>query len=436
MSKYISGKEIINEWGIKPIELLEIIVKEGLQPHDQFKEQLAPPDVRWRIQEIEEHKAEIFVGSNDIKFLDSDIRQFESSMHYYRKRNPPQPSDLGKIGRCQQYILKKTREKDDIISKGVTLKNKIKLHLEYLELCCSRNSRKDLYSWENFGLDTLPLNMLGYQPDEAKAEILKQISSQETLYPQPEVEKIITSKKIWIKKQPTSGDQKGIGGSDHTYSYLENSLILEGDYWTVHYNDSRVMLRNLERLRYIIHLLDKPNNEFYPNDLICLVKGQKVNADKNYANMTREQLEEEGLSLFELPIEELSDKDKEGIENQVHALWNKLLEAKNDCNEAAIKEAEENWKTMNNHFYNEYGIKVGFTPKGPIFKQRSRLTKDAEKDRINVTKNINNAIKDIKKKLPQLASHLKKTIHTGATCGFLPDQDTSFKWNISGGASP
>ncbi|MBW2173914.1 MAG: hypothetical protein JRF64_04595, partial [Deltaproteobacteria bacterium] len=67
----------------------------------------------------------------------------------------------------------------------------------------------------------------------------------------------------------------------------ENAFLFEGDFWAVYYNGNRTQFRDLERLRYVIHLLDKPRREFYANELISLVKGQRANAGKGGVKVER-----------------------------------------------------------------------------------------------------------------------------------------------------
>lgn len=90
----------------------------------------------------------------------------------------------------------------------------------------------------------------------------------------------------------------------------ENYFYLNGDYWEIGYKGQLTKLRNLERLRYIIHLLDNANTEIYSHDLVNLVKGQRQEVNNDYTEMGEERLETEGLSLEDIYIPKLSEEEK------------------------------------------------------------------------------------------------------------------------------
>jgi hypothetical protein len=166
-------------------------------------------------------------------------------------------------------------------------------------------------------------------------------------------------------------------------------------------------------------------------DLVRIVKGPSGDSDSVYSAMSEEQLEEEGLELKDIEIEELSDTDKEGLENRAYEAWSAITKAKKSNDIEQIKKKQEEFEIVKNHFSNEYGLKVLSSSKGLKFLiVRSKASQDVDKIRSNVTKNIRNAIKkDIEPNFPQLAVHLNQSISTGLTCKYNPNPHIN--WEIS-----
>ena len=55
-------------------------------------------------------------------------------------------------------------------------------------------------------------------------------------------------------------------------------------------------------------------------------------------------------------------------------------------------------------------------------------TRDAERARVNVTRQITSVVKRIAEHHPVLGRHLDTTIHTGALCSYTPDTRLSARW--------
>ena len=52
-----------------------------------------------------------------------------------------------------------------------------------------------------------------------------------------------------------------------------NRFILKGDFWEIAYYGNETNIRDLERTKYIVRLLETPNKDFHCHELILLVKG-------------------------------------------------------------------------------------------------------------------------------------------------------------------
>ena len=72
-------------------------------------------------------------------------------------------------------------------------------------------------------------------------------------------------------------------------------------------------LRDLERIRYIIHLLDNPGVEFSSHRLTSLVKGNEPQPDQNFDKLSEEQLQKEGLTQDEILTNGATKEDYEEL---------------------------------------------------------------------------------------------------------------------------
>ena len=157
--------------------------------------------------------------------------------------------------------------------------------------------------------------------------------------------------------------------------------LVNGDYWEANYKGERTNLQNLERIRYIIHLLDNPGVEIASHDLVSLVKGVEAEQDEVYGELSQEQLEAEGFSLVDLEIEGLSQREKDGMDNQIHDEWDRLERAKESGDPSRIDEANRKWKILKRHLLNEYGIYMNFSSKGVRFTNKPKFLSFAFSDK-------------------------------------------------------
>ena len=204
----------------------------------------------------------------------------------------------------------------------------------------------------------------------------------------------------------------------------KNSFRLSGDFWEVRYKGQSVLLKNLERIRYIVHLVEKPNKEFSARFLVSLVKKNRPWTTEKYDKLIDEQLRGEGFGHGADLSTELPKEEFENLKKIAYRLWNKTSIAPDDEN------AKADWARCKGYMQ-EYGVLVKERHDDLIFTSKSRLNEDAEKARSNVQKRVAAAIKDIRKKLPPLADHLQDKISTGKVCVYKIDSDNQLNWDIS-----
>ena len=79
-----------------------------------------------------------------------------------------------------------------------------------------------------------------------------------------------------------------------------NSYRQEGEYWVIVFDWKIIRLKNTKGLRYIAHLLSKPNHLVRVLDLAAMENKQRIDYDYNHSNMNSEQLGMEGLRKSDL----------------------------------------------------------------------------------------------------------------------------------------
>jgi hypothetical protein len=196
-----------------------------------------------------------------------------------------------------------------------------------------------------------------------------------------------------------------------------NSFILKGEYWSICYEGSdEVNIKNLERIRYIVHLLEKPHHPFSAFELKRLVKGEWHETDiesENEKDQRKMNALDVGLSIEGSQAEILSDEELKRFENMMFDFWDKLEAAKDTGNEEKVSNAQQEYNEGAKYLFDEYGLKIVSSSKGPSFKKFFRSAKEANNVRLSVKGQIDKARADFKKPLPKLWEHLKGHIHTG-----------------------
>jgi len=226
-----------------------------------------------------------------------------------------------------------------------------------------------------------------------------------------------------IKEKKPPKQSEPIKEKEPLKETVQNAFCRNGDIWEINFEGKKTKFKDLERIRYIPHIIGNPNKQFNPLELKALVKKIKPEIgeeQEEYSKLNKEELEKEGLSFVDLDIEGLTKEDKIKLENIVYDIWDKLQKAKNPQN-------EKEWKALAYTIFNEYGTKIISTKTGPRFKHLPRLKNEAENARVTVRHQIVKAIKEIKKELPELAEHLKEYISTGKIISYNNPEPNTWK---------
>jgi hypothetical protein len=251
--------------------------------------------------------------------------------------------------------------------------------------------------------------------------------------------------KTITENKSSPGIASAIEATDHLIKDKKNVFKRAGKNWLIKYEGESATFPDYERIRYIVHLLNKPWVQISVIDLFEAVKKENI-SDKiegksdaiksarvereEWRNLPEEKLHERGLSLTDLSIDGLTEENKDKFEDLGYGFLQKLKDAKKNKNQPMIDRAEKELENYKKHLLNEYGIKAYVSSKGINFIQKKRPGPETEKARKNVLNQINSAIADIKKEIPSLAQYLRKNINTGTECTYRPDDSNPIDWHI------
>jgi len=412
MSNWISGNDLIAYWEIEDFELFDFL-KKGLQPYSRLGKKVVDSDSleRGRRESIEE--------------IESNLRAGKTSGYgmfgYDFFSGIPKPLTKKRIKPNAKWIyasqsLEILNPPEDCILMSFTRPknaNEAYAASEKVKYFLFKKDEVSVFA-EKHGYPRLDIAV-------------------EMPVAHKEKEESLTSLSPSVPDSPTSSKKKASVSEDN-----RNAFILKGDFWSVYYAGNDSNIKNIERIRYIVYLIDRPNHPFYANALRSLVKGRPFFSDDcedseaqpiEHAGFSNEEQGKEDFTLSDMPIENLSDEDKKALEQTMDKVWGGLTAAEKDGNEVRIKKAKQNFNDAKTHMYNEYGLKTYSSAKGPSFNWHAKLTNDAEKVRVGVTKQISNGIKHIRKTIPNLADHLERDIETGTQCIYHPDPNHP-KWRV------
>jgi len=194
------------------------------------------------------------------------------------------------------------------------------------------------------------------------------------------------------------------------------ALCLVGDYWTVAFEGDRFQVKDQKGLRYLHHLLSHPGREVHVLDLVALADGQAA------ATVRRSEAQQHGVELDGGAAPELLDERAlQAYRRRLRELNAEIAEAEahNDAGQVARLRQESE---MIGNELNRASGRGG----------RSRKLPDAlERARLNVTRALRTAQRQLGQHSSELGRHLARTLRTGQSCCYDPGPETSIVWETS-----
>ena len=195
----------------------------------------------------------------------------------------------------------------------------------------------------------------------------------------------------------------------------------EGEFWTIIFNGETIHLKDRKGLRYLSSLLREPGREFLAADLIRILdRPQTSPVGHIYGQMSAEQLDEEHLITTDLGDAGviLDSLAKAEYKQRLDDLREELEEVNQNMDPGQAERAQNEIDTLTDYLINAMGFG----------RQDRKAASAADRARLNVTKTIKAALKEIAKGNPLLGRYLASTIQTGRFCSYNPDPDHLIPW--------
>lgn len=204
-----------------------------------------------------------------------------------------------------------------------------------------------------------------------------------------------------------------------------NLFHLDGDIWTITYEEQTVRLRDIKGLTYIRHLLRHPGQEFHASSLIAVdsaIGTENSGAKEELGRLTRDQLAERNLSSggFADAGEFLDSQAKAEYARRLGELREQLEEAQEFRDEERIAAAQDEIDTLSRELSRAVDLHG----------RDRRANSPSERARLSVTRAIKVAIERVAKRHPSLARHLTSAIKTGTFCRYSPVPDKPVSWRF------
>ena len=194
-----------------------------------------------------------------------------------------------------------------------------------------------------------------------------------------------------------------------------NAFRREGEFWTVVYEGSLVRLRDSKGLRYLATLLASPGREFHVIDLAQ--EHRETSAPPGQWRRSASGELEPRPDLGDAG-EMLDATAKAAYKARMEDLQAELDEAEslNDPARAAAAREEIDF------IASELARAVGLGGRD------RRAASHAERARLNVTRAIRAAMRNLDRANPALGRHLSSTVRTGRYCSYTPDPRAEIAW--------
>ncbi len=454
MPDWYSWKDLLHRWNKKDFELLEYLNQE-LQPYSKYGEPVYCPQFCLP-GKIVEKLSSIDNGSTpnlDWHFFampssDDEIEKLISLLETTRFKRDNVLEIEKKAGLCEQtkiplkwlngchlmerwgidaFELGKLIFEHDLPAYDAKMLRSIRTNLEPHEL-----EEENQLTREDFG-------RVADAPKKKQMEFMARIRFKPFEVEKYEKEnKDLFNERGIVPSLPKETDILGKSPRSDTPAdqIPDNYFRNKGDFWEVMFEGKEVQLRDLKRLHYIIHLLERPYEDIGVDKLDELVNKSDVlprsedEIYEAYDGMTEDQLDEEGLRIVDSHEAEISQEELGRLVNQMELCYENLFFVKKKGKPEQIKEKQQQKDFFRKHCRDRYGIFFFQKKNGELdYKIKKRPKKEIDTIRTNIKTNIVNAIKDLEDKHKSLAKHLDRYIDTGVICTYRPPD--GIYWDIT-----
>lgn len=213
------------------------------------------------------------------------------------------------------------------------------------------------------------------------------------------------------------------GELQNSSSSVTHIFRREGEYWTLKYQGTLRLLKDVKGLHYIALLLRHPGREFHVLDLVNIADGQPESSPPHaLASLSEEQMKEYSLSVGYLgDAGTLTDKKaQQAYRERLEDLQDQLEEAQRFNDPGRTAKLQE-----------EIGFLIDeLTAARGLGGRDSKAASVAERARLSTTKAIKAALRKIGDNHSSLGHHLTLSVRTGTYCSYEPDSIHSMNWDL------
>jgi len=189
----------------------------------------------------------------------------------------------------------------------------------------------------------------------------------------------------------------------------ERSIRREGDYWTIVWGGLTLHFKDSKGFRCLARLLAEPHVEVHALEL---AGGELAGSATMLATSRATSLRYGDVG----PI--IDHRAKAEYRARLHELDEEIDEAKDRGDIGRAERAEEEKLALVRHLASALGLGG----------RDRKLPSPGERARVNVTRTIRAAIKNIERSHPALGGHLRASIRTGTFCSYRPDPGVPDRW--------
>lgn len=186
----------------------------------------------------------------------------------------------------------------------------------------------------------------------------------------------------------------------------------EGGTRVVEFAGRTARLTDLVGLRHLARLLAEPGREFHVLDLVAVARGVVPAAS--------EEVSREGRTIAGTGLPVLDDEARTAYRRRLAEIEEDLAAAEADHDLARIELAGRDRDYLVAELRRDVGLGG-----------RPRTTgSHSERARTSVTRALRYAIRRLEPVHPELASHLRNTVHTGTYCSYTPEVGSPVEWDL------
>jgi len=191
-----------------------------------------------------------------------------------------------------------------------------------------------------------------------------------------------------------------------------NAFRLDGDYWSISFQEHTSILRDLKGMHYLARLLAHPGREFHVLDLVASGVAPSATSPVASAELTSSGWEDSGVLL--------DAQAKNAYRRRLAEIDEDLDDARLTGDSGRVGQAQ----AERDFLIRELSRAVGLSGRG------RRAGSASERARVSVTRAVRHAMSRIRKHDPSLGEHLERAIRTGTYCVYLPDTRITTSWKI------